>query len=144
MPSIHGPDVCTWHRTDLPACPVYGRYWGQSGRGSDMAESTRLTHSRHGEQRAYSITSSERASSVCGTVSVVVRHPLRIRAPPHGVSEICHEVMLSTITQTAMRGPFGVWKQIDWLSSKRRPNAPHVQRGSAAVAETNPPKTANA
>src|SRR6266700_7725681 len=27
------------HRTDLPACPVYGRYWGQSGRGSDMAES---------------------------------------------------------------------------------------------------------
>src|SRR6266849_6413422 len=31
------------HRTDLPACPVYGRYWGQSRRGSDMAESTRLT-----------------------------------------------------------------------------------------------------
>jgi hypothetical protein len=36
-----------WHRTDLPACPLYGRYWGQSGRGSDIAESTRLTHSGH-------------------------------------------------------------------------------------------------
>src|SRR2546429_3766486 len=33
-------------RTDLPACPFYGRYWGQSGRGSDIAESTRLTPSR--------------------------------------------------------------------------------------------------
>src|SRR5438046_5548030 len=30
----------------LPACPFYGRYWGQSGRGSDIAESTRLTPSR--------------------------------------------------------------------------------------------------
>src|SRR6266568_2712832 len=35
------------HAPDLPACPIYGRYWGQSGRGSDIAESTRLTRLGH-------------------------------------------------------------------------------------------------
>ncbi len=43
---------CRWRTTsDNGTEPVYGRYWGQSGRGSDMAESTRLTRLGHWPMR---------------------------------------------------------------------------------------------
>jgi len=61
----------------------------------------------------------------------------------HGVSESCHEVLLSTIAQTAMRGPFGVCRHTDCPSSKLRPRARHVQFGSAWAAKSNAPTAAN-
>ena len=64
-------------------------------------------------------------------------------APIHGVSEICHEVLLSTITQTAMRGPFGVCRHTNCPSSKLRPRARHVQFGSARAAKSNALTAAN-
>jgi len=39
---IHGG---LWHEPDLPACPLCGRYQGESGRGAVKAKSTRMTHS---------------------------------------------------------------------------------------------------
>jgi hypothetical protein len=46
-PTKQGRDFRRWHRTDLSVCPFYGRYWGQSGRDSGIAESTRLTQLGH-------------------------------------------------------------------------------------------------
>ncbi len=62
----------------------------------------------------------------------------------HGVAEICHEVLLSTMTQTAIRGPFGVLRHTDWPSSKLRPPARQVQPGSALAAKSNEPSATNA
>src|SRR6266487_1867407 len=43
----------------------------------------------------------------------------------HGVSEICHEVLLSTISQTAMRGPFGVCRHTDCPNGETWPFINH-------------------
>jgi hypothetical protein len=29
-----------WHESDLPGCPLFGRYWGLSGLCADVAKST--------------------------------------------------------------------------------------------------------
>jgi hypothetical protein len=38
--------VHTWHKCEMPRCPLYRRYRGQSGSDSDIVKLTRLTHSR--------------------------------------------------------------------------------------------------
>ncbi len=51
-------------------------------------------------------------------------------------------MLLSTITHTAMRGPFVVCRHADCPSSKLRPRARHVQFDSARAAESNAPTAA--
>ena len=43
-------DVAYWHLTDIPACPLSGRYWGQNARGADMSKSARMTRRTSGFQ----------------------------------------------------------------------------------------------
>ena len=39
--------VHTWHETDLPRCPQFGRYRGESGHGGYERRLPSLTHKRH-------------------------------------------------------------------------------------------------
>ena len=48
------------------------------------------------------------ASPCCGGCTYHRSIEPALAALTHGVSEICHEVLLSTMTQMAIRGPFGV------------------------------------
>src|SRR5260370_41328666 len=72
MPSIHVPDVCTWHYRDIVLCPFKFRLRRLSGRGAETPGGPGLTHSGHSPadrleaQAPHSITSSARESSVGG------------------------------------------------------------------------------
>ena len=39
--------VASWHETDIPRCPVFGRYRGYSRHGPKCLEGRLLTHRRH-------------------------------------------------------------------------------------------------
>src|SRR4026207_1167813 len=60
--------VHTWHLTDVPECPLNGRYWGQSGYYADRPKSTRTTQSRHGRLFLLRPCSASRALDFVGTM----------------------------------------------------------------------------
>jgi hypothetical protein len=45
--AIQNTDVCCWHETDLPRCPQFGSYRGESGHGGYDRRLPSLTHLRH-------------------------------------------------------------------------------------------------
>jgi hypothetical protein len=40
-------NVCFWHVSAIPECPLFGRYWDKSGRGADIVKMSFLTQSGH-------------------------------------------------------------------------------------------------
>ena len=50
------PDVCYWHKADIPPALTNVRYWGESGHGVDAMRCLLLTLRGHSREGATSVS----------------------------------------------------------------------------------------